>query len=418
MHRSPLVFALFALALGCADAPPSPEAGVAPDASIPLTAARPQPGVGDPEALAASIGDEIYVVPSEGMPDRILIQNANNNLDVTRFQGRTYLAFRTAPTHFASEDTQMHIVSSDDLVTWTHEASIVMGTDVREPRLLAWDGRLFLYFAVLGQRWWDFEPQGTKVMERLSASRWTEPVDLFDEPGFIPWRTKVVDGVPYMIAYNGGEDIYDPGEAHLEVHWLTTSDGYHWRGVNPDQPAVLVGGCSETDFVIQDDGSVIAVCRNEAGDSDGWGSKVCRASPAAPTDWSCVTDPKKYDSPLMFKSGDDIYLVARRTLNRTGNYDLGLDFLPDAAEDLLYLVYYSLTPKRCSLWQVDPASLKVGFVLDLPSNGDTCFPGIVQTGAGRYEIYNYTSPTDLRDIAWIHGQVLPTSIYRIPLSVP
>ena len=414
-RANPLLLLTFALLVGCGgpeavDTGASPSSDGAPD--VPLRA-RAQA----PEAAHAAISDPTYVVPSDGLPDRIFVQDANNNLDVVRHQGRVFFAFRTAPTHFASEDVLMHVVSSEDQVTWELEASISLGTDVREPRFLSWDGRLFLYYAILGTDWWDFEPQGTQVIERLGQGRWTDAQDLF-EPGFIPWRTKTVGGVPYMIAYSGGEDIYDPGEANLEVHWLTTDDGYNWRGVDPDNPVVLQGGCSETDFVIQDDGSVISVCRNEAGDADGWGSKVCRATPQDPTHWQCVTDPKKYDSPLMLKSGDDIYLVARRNLTRTGNYDLGLDFLPDGVEDLLYLVYYSTQPKRCAVWEVDPGTLRVEHLLDLPSNGDTCFPGAIASGPGRFEVYNYTSSTELADIPWIVGQVLPTSIYRLELTVP
>lgn len=403
---------------GAPDPAPRASSGVHPLAGVgPSEAEAAVAHAGRASAVAAEVGEPTYVVPSDGLPDRLFIQDANNNLDVTRHQGRTYLAFRTAPTHFASEHATMHIVSSADEITWDHEASISLGTDVREPRLLSWNGRLFLYFALLGTDWWDFEPQGSKVMEQLGPGRWTAPVD-FGEPGFIPWRTKVVDGVPYMIAYDGGADIYDPGEAHLQVYWLTTSDGYSWEAVVPGQPVVLTGGCSETDFVIQDDGALTAVCRNEAGDADGWGSKVCRATPDAPGDWRCVTDTRKYDSPLMFRQGGRTWLVARRNLTQSGDYDLGLDLLPDGIEDLLYLVYYSLTPKRCALWEVDPDGLEVSFAADLPSNGDTCFPGVIADGRGAVEVYNYTSSTDLPDIPWIVGQLLPTSIYRVPVTLP
>src|SRR5690242_12106237 len=36
------------------------------------------------------------IVPSDGLPPAVDVKRSNNNLDVTRFGGRTYLAFRSA----------------------------------------------------------------------------------------------------------------------------------------------------------------------------------------------------------------------------------------------------------------------------------------------------------------------------------
>ena len=51
--------------------------------------------------------------------------------------------------------------------------------------------------------------------------------------GFIPWRTRLMDGGPTMIGYTGGDDIYDQsGEAlpHLHVKWLQSDDGLNLDG--------------------------------------------------------------------------------------------------------------------------------------------------------------------------------------------
>ena len=56
----------------------------------------------------------------------------NNNVDVEYFDGRLFVAWRTGPTHFASEDTEMLVVSSaDNGVTWDFETKVVLGADVR-----------------------------------------------------------------------------------------------------------------------------------------------------------------------------------------------------------------------------------------------------------------------------------------------
>jgi len=366
---------------------------------------------------APAVSPATQIVPSAGLPREAQPQDANNNLDVVVHDGRLFLAFRTAPSHFASATVELHVVSTCDEITWEHEWSYTLGTDLREPRLLSFDGRLFLYFAVLGDSSFTFEPKGMMVTERLGHGRFTEP-EWFYQEEFIPWRAKVVDGVPYLLAYNGGGNIYSGEGAVLEVHWLTTANGRDFVPVVPDQPVVLKGGTSETDFVKLDDGTIVAVSRNEEGDDLGWGSKICRAEAATPGDWQCRSDPKKYDSPLLFRHGSGVFLIGRRHLSETGDYDLGLRELSHEQQTQRYQLDYWNYPKRCSVWQVDPVTLEVTLVLDLPSKGDTCFPTLAELGDGHYRIYNYSSPLEGEDVDWVTGQVNPTRIYAVTLELP
>ena len=355
------------------------------------------------------------IVPSEGLPPAVILRQANNNLDVVSHNGRVYLAFRTAPSHFASSKVTIYVVSSEDETSWDFETAFELGTDLREPRFLSWSGRLFLYFALLGTSPINFEPGEFMVSEYLGPGNWSPEQSCY-EPGFIPWRTKVIDGVPYMLAYVGGEGIYDLDAEPIRVHWLTTKDGYDWEPVIPDQPVVLEGGGSETDFVFTEDGALIAVSRNEMGDESGYGMNICRAEPESLGQWDCVNDPKKYDSPLMFRHGDGIYLIGRRNLSETGNYDLGYKDMSPTVRHLLYELDYWIHPKRTSLWKIDPETLEVEFLVDFPSRGDTCFPGIVHLSGNRFAVYNYTSPLNGPDAVWVVGQVGPTSIVRTELE--
>ena len=371
---------------------------------------------GTSDAPYPTVSEPVVVVPSAGLPPGVVLQKANNNLDAVFHEGRYFLAFRTAPTHFAGTETVLYVVSSTDRRRWAFEASFSECRDLREPRLLSFDGRLFLYYALLGTNPLGFEPGGMRVTERFGQGDWT-PAEAVYEPGFIPWRTKTVDGIPYMLAYEGGESIYSFSGESLEVHWLTTRNGRDWTPVVPGRPVVLRGGSSETDFVFLDDGSLVAVSRNEAGDELGWGMKICRADADALADWECVADPKKYDSPLLFRHGRDVYLLGRRNLTETGDYDLFRRDRPHFVQTLAHELDYWLRPKRCSLWRVDPESLEVEFVLDLPSRGDTSFPALVPLGGGRYLVYNYTSPLDGTDPFWLQGQLGPTLIYSVVLTL-
>ncbi len=380
-------------------------------------------GAGGGGQTEVVLGEAEVVVPFTDPPSGVDIQNANNNLDVVQFQDRTFLAWRTAPTHFASADTVMY-VASEGADGWRFEGSFALGTDVREPRFLALGDKLFLYFAVLGSDPFAFEPQGMKVTEYHGPGDWDEPEDLY-EPGFIPWRAKVIGDKAYLIGYVGGENIYENNGDPIRIHFLTTTDGRTLEPVVEGQPVVQEGGGSETDFTFLDDGTLVAVTRDEAGDAEfGFGSKICRAEAGDLGNWTCKPDPKKYDSPLVFRHQGDVWLVGRRNVTEDGNYDLGADELSLADQADKYEVDYSFKPKRCALWKVDPDDLAVTFVTDLPSRGDTCFASELQKSDHLFTIYNYSSyldgaedckswPDDCADITWWVGQGGKTMIYRI-----
>ncbi|MFO0547306.1 MAG: hypothetical protein U0271_02900 [Polyangiaceae bacterium] len=369
---------------------------------------------------------ELLVATPRG-PAGIPTQPANNNLDVAVFGGRTYLAWRTAPTHFASAAAEILVVSEGE-DGFRFEGRFTLSTDLREPRLLAMGDRLVLYFAVLGTDPLAFEPQGTMATEYLGPDDWTAPKSVY-LPGFIPWRARVVDGRAFLIGYEGGENIYQFNGDPLRVHLLTTEDGFTFEPANPDEPILLEGGVSETDFALLDDGSIVLVGRNEAGDERfGFGSVICRSAPGGFGDLRCVSDPRKFDSPLVLSANGAVWLFARRNVTPTGDYDLGYGLLPLEEQAVAYESAYTLAPKRCALWRVDPDSLEVSWVQDLPSRGDTCFPAAT-VQSDTVTVYNYTNslhdlldcadwPTSCSDIPWGEGQLRPTEIYRMDLALP
>ena len=80
---------------------------------------------------SVTVQDTRQVVPSDGLPAETVPQHSNNNLDVIRHAGRVFLAWRTAPNHFANPDTILYVVSSEDEVTWRYETEYAIGTDLR-----------------------------------------------------------------------------------------------------------------------------------------------------------------------------------------------------------------------------------------------------------------------------------------------
>ncbi|MCA9532958.1 MAG: hypothetical protein KC593_04740 [Myxococcales bacterium] len=352
--------------------------------------------------------DTRQVVPSAGLPSEVTPQASNNNVDVIRHEGRVYMAWRTAPDHFAGPDTIMYVVSSSDELSWRYEAEFALGTDVREPRFLAVDGTLFLYMSVLGVSELEFMPMGVRYATLPPGGSWSGLSELYGDDTLV-WRpTTVPDGRHFMTAYNGGENIYTFSGDPLQIHFRTSTDGINWTPVGSGDSVVYEGGGSETAYALADNGDLFAVIRVEATDALGLGSRVCRADRDDLGSWNCNTDFKKYDSPHMFAYDREIYLVARRNVTETGYFG-GEGLGNSTVAGLRYVT----TPKRCSLWRIVQDELRVAYITDLPSNGDTCFPSVIEgSEPGEFVVYDYSSDPDGPQLNWRPGQLGPTQLYR------
>jgi hypothetical protein len=286
---------------------------------------RPQPRVAptaEPGRHAVRVTETRRVVPSPGLPPGVALGASNNNLDAVRHSdGRVYLAFRTAPHHFANPHTAIYVVRSHDEREWELEARFAAGTDLREPRLLSLGERLFLYVSRLGSDPLAFEPQGMAMAERSGEGKWSDLAPM-GPPGIMGWRVRKLGDVPVILVYSGGETIYNMERPRLRVELWKSEDGRRWEPFDPERPVVYEGGGSEADCVLGDDGTLYGVIRNEAGDARGWGSLVCHAPAGELARWSCRADRRKYDSPFAFWHDGEAYLVARRNLRGGGEYDL------------------------------------------------------------------------------------------------
>ncbi|HZN15307.1 MAG TPA: hypothetical protein VFB78_13620 [Acidimicrobiales bacterium] len=353
------------------------------------------------------------VVPGPAEVGPATADRSNNNLDVIEHDGRRYLAWRTAPHHFAHRDARLHVVSSaDNGASWRYETTIALGRDVREPRFLEVAGELFLYFFTLGRVWYRFEPDRVHAIKR-DASGWSSPRPI-SEPGVVEWRPRYLHGVPTMCVYKGADTTYSGSPEPTRVEVWTTDDGWSWRPLDADQPTSHVGG-TETDLVEAPHGGWVGVTRLEG--PEGWGTDVIHSPGGRPDDWVTRRYPNKLDSPLVFRVGDDVFVVARRQVAFGGRYDLGWRRPSPVLRTTLYHLAYWVTRKRSALWHIDVTTSELLHVADLPGQGDTCFPGLVTNAAGDVTIYNYTSPLDGPDRPWLLGQLGRTAIYTVDLRV-
>ena len=217
-------------------------------------------------------------MPGPGLPSGIRPARSNNNVDVIDHAGRRWLAWRTAPSHFASQAARLEVLNSDLGGSWRHEFTVALGRDIREPRFFSWGERLLMYAFEAGTNPRRFEP-GRIMAWELEADGWSE-ARYVSPPGCVVWRVRLLDGRPVMSLYRGAETLFTPHPEPIRVELWTSDDGFDWRPHDPDRPTFHNG--TETDFVETADGRVVYVCRKE-GPTGGWGTDVGVATVGEPT---------------------------------------------------------------------------------------------------------------------------------------
>lgn len=342
------------------------------------------------------------------------------SVDTVAFDGRTYLAVRTGT--LGEKGDHAHVLSSQDGDAWRFELGLSRTAHIHGPRLLVVGGRLFAYVSIESSdsSTWaetasgDEPPTRTYAAELSATGDWSEYTDIHLD-GHVVSNVKTVSGIPLMTTYIGGDAVFRHGLPPREVNLLTSSDGRDWQALQAGRQSVYRGGGSDAAFSSGQDGNLLAVVRNEAGDETGWGTSVCVAATSEWPSWDCVNDPKSYGAAATFSHDGETYLVGERQLGGSGAYDVGrysgtLRLLRNQAEQLT-------TAKRCALWRYDTSTRKFVFLTDLPSRGKSCTPAVLPGAApGRFIVYSQSS--DLNGPEWSTraSNSAPSRLYRYELD--
>ncbi len=354
-----------------------------------------------------SFSQEIYTdewtqfIPSSSIPKNIHCKNSNNNIDLIQFNGRYYVAFRTAPTHFASKKTKLFIMSSADFKSWKYETEFFVNADMREPRFAVFKDHLRFYFFEGGTKMFKFEPRHiwTSV---LSDTGWSNKVKT-NLDGFVGWRFRTHENKLFLSAYYG-VNLYNSGH-HANLRLFTSEDGITFLPVS-EQPQITTQGAEEGEFIFDKEGNIWSTVRLE-----GSGSYLCFASKDSLDKWTKKFSKKKYDSALLFSKGDDIYLVSRRHLKGDATQ---VEF-PDKKQRRNNLIRYSFTKKATALFKINKEKMEIEHIMDFPSTGDTAFPAIADKDENSAYLLNYSSNIHKRKKIWIGGQLGKTYIYQTQL---
>jgi hypothetical protein len=259
--------------------------------------------------------------------------------DLIRYQDQWYLAFREATSHtYDSPAGSLRVLRSNDGLSWQSAALIEYGTpadDLRDARLtIAPDGRLMLNGALAPSS--DYGDRQSYAWFSEDGTNWSSPVAVGEYNWWL-WgvERRPTDNKLYGVGYR------TDGSPHT-TRLYRSDDGEQYEVIVPTLTAH--SWSNETALVLRDDGSAVALVRR-----NGAGGLVGTSSGDL-TDWSFQDTGVPIGGPALFElpTGD---LIAATRL-----YD---------------------GRQRTSLSRLDPATGTLTEMLELPSGGDTSYPGMV-----------------------------------------
>lgn len=306
----------------------------------------------------------------------------NSNTDLIHWNGQFYLCHQTSPYHMGSSRSRLLLWRSNDARRWERVTAFKAEEgEYRDPKFAAIGDQLFLF--ALPNRSFLAEPYTTVYTSSPDGLAWAPPREV-DQPGWLFWRPKTLDGVTwYVTAY---------WREHGRSRLLRSTDGISWAPISQ----IYEGERNdETDFEFLPDGRIIATARLEGTGSE-WGDAragTLIAIAAPPYErWSYYkSSVTRLDGPCLFLYNGRIYAIGRYQTTRAPRF---------VEQGGLY------SKKRTSIFLVAESGLQL--LTDLPSTGDTSYAGVARRGDELYVSY-YTSPLD-RDYTWIMGMLRPSQI--------
>jgi len=317
---------------------------------------------------------------------RRIFHNGEHNAftDLCLFQGRFYLAFRSCPDgHGVNPTASIIILSSIDGKEWQQvHRFFVPKRDTRDPHFLVFQEKLFVYSGT----WYcvDTAPDSYDMNELLGYAAWTDdgkswhsPIMLEGTYGHYVWRAASFGGKAYLcgrrkhqFAKVANRQQRDP---LVESALLESDDGLVWRKVGLFQEQFG----DETAFLFEDDGSLMAVARSGGGRN----AQLCRSQPPY-CHWQRKDLDRYIGGPLLVKWGDKFVVGGRRTTTEQ--------------------------PVMSLCWLT---SDQLQEFAELPSGGDTSYPGFIELSSTK-ALVSYYSSHEKNDA----GQTM-TAIYLAELSM-
>ena len=253
--------------------------------------------------------------------------------DLIRFRGKWLCCFREATDH-ASNDGTIRIIASSDGERWSSVGHLTeKGTDLRDPKLsINPQKRLVLIMGGSLNRGSTYLTRSPRVSFSADSRTWTTPRKLLAEDHWL-WRITWQDNVAYSVSKLG--EGRDPRRGML----YKSTDCLDWQFISEFRLPNNTWNASETTLRFMPDGEMIALTRPE------W---IGRSRPPY-TQWTWTKVGHRMGGPNFIRLPNGQLWAGARL------------YLPGGA--------------KTGLIKMTPTSYEP--VLELPSGGDTSYPGMV-----------------------------------------
>jgi hypothetical protein len=229
------------------------------------------------------------------------------------------------------------VLRSANGASWVSAALVTEpGIDLRDPKLsIAPDGRLLLLMGGSVYRDSRYTGRRPRVAFSEDGSRWSAPAPILAEGDWL-WRLSWHDRTGYGVSYHGGGGL--TGERGCTLY--RTNDGLAYEKVTDWN----VPGCSEVTVRFELDGTMIAMVRAEAEPKTGW---IGRARPPY-ANWTWTAAGRRFGGPE--------FTVLPNGQMWAGSREYG---------------------EKATTWLGRMTATSYEPLLELPSGGDTSYPGMV-----------------------------------------
>lgn len=255
--------------------------------------------------------------------------------DLIHFQRHWFCVFREGSAH-VSPDGALQVLKSQDGNTWQSVARLTSPTaDLRDAKITVTpSGQLMLCGAGALHQPAEARHQSL-VWYSDDGTNWSDAIEI-GPPNYWIWRITWHEGKAYGVGYH----TIEPRETQLFV----SDDGRHFE--KHGKPFAIDGFSNESSLVFHSDDTAICVVRR-----DGKPNDALIGSSAPPyTEWTWKSLGAYIGGPALMQLPDGTHIVAGRRL---------------------------AGPAKTVLWQLDPNTASLSELAELPSGGDTSYPGLV-----------------------------------------
>ncbi|MEX0675658.1 MAG: hypothetical protein WD063_01195 [Pirellulales bacterium] len=284
---------------------------------------------------------------------RRVFHNGQHNAftDLVRFRDRFYLTFRSCPDgHMVHPTASIIVLASDDAKAWRQAHRFrVEKRDTRDPHFLVFGEGLFVYSGTWYSGETTLPPEEYDLNLHLGYAAWSKdgrqwngPVMLEGTFGHYIWRASTFGGKAFLCGRRKKDFEVGPrGEGHaVQSAMLESDDGLIWR----TRTLFQEDRGDETAFEFEPDGSIVAIGRRASG-----AAQLLRSKPPY-TDWERTDLDRSIGGPLLARWGPRWVVGGRKSIGGKG-------------------------AKTAMHWLVDD---ELHEFAELPSGGDTSYPGFVE----------------------------------------